>query len=114
VTRRNHAGRDLHEVVLNKAEWGSSSTTRRALWTPRAGPLDSFGRSVFIQQYALDPPLEGRDWDQFGAYPVRLGVPGLNVPEEYWPSQGPSNTRTEAFELQVVPGTELVALRVDH
>lgn len=100
-----------YEVVLNKTEWGSPSTTRRELWTPRAGPLDPFGRSAFIEQHALDPPIEGRIWDRFGAYPLHLGAPGLNVPEEYWPSTGPDTTRTEPFGLQVVPRSRLVALQ---
>ena len=102
-----------YEVVLNKAEWGTPSSERRDLWTPRAGPLDPSGRSIFIEQHATEPPLEGRIWDRFGAYPIQLGAPGLDIPE-FWPPKGPETSTTESFGFSVVSRAELETVRLDE
>lgn len=104
----------MSHMGIDLADYCDRDGSVRPLWTPRAGPLDPLGRSVFIEQHALDPPLQGRIWDQFHAYPVHLGVPGLSVPDEYWPPRGPLTTRTEGFQIRVVPRAELAAVRLNQ
>jgi hypothetical protein len=95
-----------YEVVLNKRRWGSPSTERRDLWTPRAGPLDPHGRSTFVAQHSAGQ-MRGRVVDRFEAYPIRFGTPGLRLPQQYWPSEGPTDSRTERFSMRVVGRSEL-------
>ena len=71
------------DVLFNKTDWHSSTTTRRNLWRPMAfvGTPDS--RTLVIRQGST-PTQVSQLIDGFGSYPIDLSARLSPVPQNWW------------------------------
>ncbi|MBA7470758.1 hypothetical protein ES707_06045 [subsurface metagenome] len=71
-----------YDVLFNKAEWRSSSTGRRKIWSPPAGTASN-SHHLFVVQ-GSEVALEFQLLDDFDSYPVDLSVSINVLPEGWW------------------------------
>ncbi len=73
-----------YDVLLNKLEWRSPSSTRRDVWKPEGGTAMPFGSKVFLSG-KTPANFEATVMDAFNAYPLNteLGIANF-LRAEWW------------------------------
>ena len=70
------------DILLNKAEWHSWSSARRALWDPPAITTNEAGHGDLRQ--GSKPTLEFLLLDEFGVFPRVFQIQHTNLPADWW------------------------------
>jgi hypothetical protein len=89
------------DVVFNKERWRDDSTSRRSVWTPRAGTSGADGVIFLTQHDPVPPPMKGELLDEFGRFQMNLSAVITPVPAEWWPTEHPRSSKTEQFQVVV-------------
>ena len=89
------------DVLLNKQTWRDPSTNRREVWTPTAGSTNARGGAFIVQ--GTTPITYGTILDEYGAFPMDLSGVIADRPPTWWPQADSPETKTEEFELQIIP-----------
>jgi hypothetical protein len=90
------------DVLLNKKDWRSSTTTRRSVWNPTAGTTSARGDLTAVVGSTL--PIVAQLVDRWEEFPLDLEL-RVRMPEPWWPSP-PESLGTKGNSFLVVKPEE--------
>lgn len=71
-----------YDVLLNKLDWRSTSTSRRDIWKPEGGTAAPGGSTIFLTKRLTT--FEATVMDAFNTYPVNLEIGIKNFIQNDW------------------------------